>query len=409
MSKNIAIIAPISDFVSVYSVSTVIFDHCKLLSNVGYNVTLFAGNDFKNYKSYSFHIRPVLISYSPSKIWELNEDFENEVSKNLQILNNELTSYNFCITHDVTFLPFFYPLNLAIRFFSAEVEHIFWLHWLHSVPNFNFDKGKINLKYNSSKIKQYIFSHELKNSYIVFPNKEQSENIAKYYNVKLDRIKTIPNSINPITFLNISKNAIDILQRVDFINRDVLIIYPSRLTLSKKFDKVIKLVAYMNRNGIKASVVFCNTYMQNITAKSLLEYYIKMRDGLEITQNEVLFISELGYEHGLPQNVVKDLFLSANVFVFPSVTEASSLTLFEASLTYNLIFLNRCVESFREFTTELTYFIDFEKDENKWLKDIYNCILYELNYNKILSQRQYVLKNFNNKSLFENHIFPLLE
>ena len=84
-----------------------------------------------------------------------------------------------------------------------------------------------------------------------------------------------------------------------------------------------------------------------------------MRFGLE--ERDLIFTSDLGYEHGFPRKGVLDLFGLSNLFICPSYSEFFGLTVLEAAGRGNFLVLNEAVPALKELGENLgAYFMRWD-------------------------------------------------
>lgn len=78
---------------------------------------------------------PVFTKTDYTSARDLSEDHRAIVDRTLEVLRSDLADADLVITHDVMFLGWNLPINLAVQRFSDEFPDIPFLHWVHSIPS----------------------------------------------------------------------------------------------------------------------------------------------------------------------------------------------------------------------------------------------------------------------------------
>lgn len=404
---KITVFSPLVSLSKTYSVANVVINQCETLVRHGYQVDLIATKQLPLDASIDgVNIIRILKSYSPRKVWRNDRAFNIEVQETVNLLFSYLKETQVCISHDVTFLQFYMPFNLALRLLSVRLKHVKWLNWLHSRP-IGFDaNGPAEFK-KFSALHVKVYTTQFNNSKIIYLNHQDVDDVAKYYHTDTCNIKIVYNPINIYDFLCVSQEAQLIAESVDYTRKDILMIYPARVSSIKQFHKLITLVAYLKINGISAAAVLCHSYNTKRTNVDMIDYCKALMKAYKLDSNDIAILRDLGFPFGVPQRVVRDLFLLSNVFVFPSRTEAAPLVVLEASLGKNLLILNDELESLKEFANDEAYYVDFNQADGIWAQVILQVLQKELESNKLMRQHLNIVRNFNSDRLFKEMVEPL--
>ena len=165
----------------------------------------------------------------------------------------------------------------------------------------------------------------------------------------------------------------------------------------------------------KTRLIVCNAHANAQPEKRLISETRVWASGLNIENHELIFTSneDTQYELGVPPKIVSDLFRISNIFIFPTVSENSSLVLLEAMLSANLLVLNKNVGTLSEHAGEHALYFDFsyrddkEVNENYYL-DLAKILASQFEINKSLQVKKRALQNFNYDKIYkkiENIIF----
>src|SRR3990167_2704811 len=132
---------------------------------------------------------------------------------------------------------------------------------------------------------------------------------------------------------------------------------------------------------------------------------------MKIYADELIFTSQEGkeYELGVKSKIVSDFFRISNIFIFPTISENSSLVLLEAMLSGNLLVLNKKVGTLLEHAGESAIYFDFdykepkEANENYYL-DLAKIIASQFEVQKPLQVKRRALQKNNYDYIFSHEL-----
>jgi hypothetical protein len=138
------------------------------------------------------------------------------------------------------------------------------------------------------------------------------------------------------------------------LDADVITVYPARLDRGKQVEYVIKTMACLKSFDLSVRVIIADFHS---TGGDKLTYRDELKQvGIDygLSQGELIFLSEYKpeWKYEVPQSVIGNLQLLANVFIMPSVSETYSLTTQEAGLTKQVVVLNQDFPPFRSIYGE---------------------------------------------------------
>ena len=121
------------------------------------------------------------------------------------------------------------------------------------------------------------------------------------------------------------------------------------------------------------------------------------------------------YELGVPHEVVRDLFLLSNLFIFPTLSENCPLILLEAAFAKCLLVLNDDFPPLKDFFGENALYFKFSSiltkttynNEEQYFSDVAKIIIGELNKNKPLNAFNVLKQKFNFDYIFKSKLEPL--
>jgi len=209
-----------------------------------------------------------------------------------------------------------------------------------------------------------------------------------------------------------------ISKKVDLIKPDIMQTYPMCSTRmdSKGIDNVIRTFAALKRLGNKVLLVICNSNGRKRKDEIEAKIQYAKKQGLD----EIFFTSTLSEEteRQVPRQVVRDLMLISNVFIFPSLSEVCSNVVLEASMCKQLLVLNKSFPSLFDFGDEGKTCLghpfgslihsDFKFRNLTEFDYLARTIQQQLLINKPLLQQRKILKLTNIDTIYEKQLEPLL-
>ena len=349
--------------------------------------------------------------YNNSKC-TLHNTFYDEVDIIANDFENKLKDFDFCFMHDVLYQGWHYIHNIAIRKAQKKLPNLKFISFTQSFPVTrpkDIDK-EFEGRYTS-----------MPNTIFAYPTKSGLNALANQYNVPINKCVVINNSIPILDFLD--NDIKELNKKTNFIDADILIVYPGRLTPSKKFEHVSSLVDTIKEISNKTvKIIFCDFNCMDVNSNTYKKYIINEGINYGLNKEDIIFTSDYGYEKGFPRKAVLDLFTLSNLYICPSFSESFGLTVLEAASRGNFIILNKKVPALEELGNNIhAYFMCWEAKNNGYdtietyypsKKDYYiehaKNILKELN-NPVILAKTKIRTNFNNKAIFNKQIKPLLE
>lgn len=355
MQKKVAIFTTFTKWDESYSLTSVVHDQLVMHVKNGYTPVLFVLESFDqvdiNKIPEGVEVRGVIpqIILEPYKGLAMPQNWREDVEKVKKALREHAMDIEIMLTHDIMFIDTYLPYNIALR--EAELPCKYF-HWVHSAPSPRPDL-KDNMHANRYTLPP--------NSKLVYLNNDKALALAEMYGTYLRNVRVVYNSRDPRTFWNLHPLVNQLIDKYDILSADIISIFPvsaPRMIGGKQLDVVIQIHDHLKALGLKTKLIVCDAHANGTNEHNA---------ALERRTNDVIFTSLVGngkfggfdilpypgeqdrqYEQGVPSKVVSDLFRLSNVFIFPTISENSSLVLAEAMLAGNLLVLNEDVETLRE-------------------------------------------------------------
>jgi hypothetical protein len=412
---TIGILSTFSNLSPEYSLAGVVRSQLTMFLKYGYKPVLFVLNIFEDDSvPEGVEVRKivpqlVLEPYSAKNADNLEED----VSKVVPAFEENMQDIDVMLTHDIIFINSYLPYNVAMRRgIEGRLSHIRWLHWMHSAPSFrNLDESAWDNLVTLPK-----------NSRLIYMNHTDVIRAAEMYHVLPKDVRTIFNPMDIRELYDFDQLTKDIVEANDLMSPEFLCVYPLSSTrmdaAGKQLSKVIRIMAEIKKKGRTVSLVVPNAHANAQREKDKIEemYKIGYSHGLE--RRELVFTSlhTHEYELGVPHEVVRNLFLLSNLFIFPTVSENCPLVLLEAMAGKNILVLNQSFPALKDFGEENALYFHFGslvdnptiQTEDKYYQDIATLILSEYNQNKAVKAQTRLRQDFNLDSIWRRQLEPAI-
>lgn len=394
-----------------YSLCSVVVDQLTAIVSAGYSPVLFTLPQFKDdaLVPAGVEIRKIVpqIILEPYKGLEFPSHWKEDVEKAKRAFDENMRDITHLICHDIFFIDTYLPYNIALRESSVPAHRLAWTHSAPSSRPVLTDNPHAN---------RYTLPPR---TTLVYLNHDKANDLAESYGAWLKDVRVVHNSRDPRTFLDLHPLTKQIIEKYDLFGADIISVYPlstPRMISGKGLDKVIKLHGKLQKLGYKTRIIVPNAHA-NAAPEQRLITETKIWSSLDqgVDYNSLIFTSQEGkeYELGVPQRIVSELFRFSNVFIFPTVSENSSLVLLEAMLSGNLLVLNRDVGTLREHAREAALYFDFAYRENKeenerYYLDLAKIVASQFESNKTLQAKRLALQRHNYDYIFKREIEPIL-
>jgi hypothetical protein len=458
---RIAILTDLADFSPGYSLVNVILNQCRMLARHGYPYDLFClkafnEEDRKRVEAEGIRTKHVLaqtrlidyrvdepphptvpgkeVGFEDQALVHLHGDRSKGTIGYLEAVKD----YDVVITHDLMFLSWFLPQNKAVRDAIDAYPDKNWIHWIHSGPS-QKTPGTCypsTLRYEAAPESTYVFLNE-----------SQRADCALMLSTTRSRIAVVYNPRDVRDYFNFSRETCDFIDRYDILNHDLLQTYPFSTPRwnEKGVRHLMKLFGEFKNLGVRARLVLVNANAnspQDVPRVAEIEGYAK-RCGLELDRDLILtsrYADEMatrciagkdkdaarrwsnfgkgphgGWRYCVPANVVRDLTIASNIFIFTSKTECCSLIQAEAAVTGKYLVLNRNFRPMLEFAGPdvLSFeFNDNDPDSPKLNPNYYPCvareILLELKNDAVVNRTDSITRVYNKDWIFRTQLEPLL-
>lgn len=415
---KIGILTTFYNLDTAYSLVTVVLQQLKMLVKYGYKPILFVLTNFKDENiPEEVEVRKVipqliLEPYGKGDLKNLDGDVESAV----KAFEENMTDIDVCLSHDIIFINSYLPYNVALRIaIDGKLSKIKWLHWMHSGPSIrpSMDGSPYDNLFTLPK-----------NSRLIYMNYTDVIRAAEMYGVWPKDVRTIFNPMDPRDLFDVDPLVWKLTDAYDILSAEFICVYPLSSTRmgrdGKQLEKVIEIVGYLKKLGRAVRLIIPNAHANAQREKDTIEEMLRKATDFGLERREVIFTSLFDapkYEKGVPHNVVKDLFLLGNLFVFPSVSENCPLVLLEAMAAKSILVLNKNFPAMRDFPLENAMYFnfgslierpDFPLGEGKYLEDVAKLIISDYENNKAIKANTLLRQKFNLDYVFKHQLEPAI-
>jgi len=453
---RVGILTSLVDFSSAYSLTGIILDQARMLQRAGYDYDLlvlknFKAEDKKRAEAWGLSIRydlaqVILHDYQPhdppqDKHYDAGGSFVPSFDDQVKVLVEGDKSgagymrvaegYDVIITHDLMFVSWNVVNNAAIREVIKRKPRLRWVHWAHSGAS----APPGNLVYPS----ELRFSAAERSTY-VFLNYAARQDYANQIGTSNDRVKVVYNPKDVRDVFSFCDDTCGFIDRYGLLDHDILQTYAFSTPRwrEKGVRQLLKVWGFWKKAGVRARLVLinahCNQEKDQVHVRTMGDYATAC--GL-VVGDDVVFSSEYAREcmsqeeargdaaderllhkwsewrYSIPSDVVRDLTVASNMFMFPSVSECCSLIQAEAAVMGKFMVLNRDFLPMLEFADRSVLSYQFSANNPDSNENYYECVAREIwanlkdspvFRNTTIARRQ----TYNRDWIWANQIEPLL-
>jgi len=424
---NVAILTMFNGLDNTYSLVNVTREHLKMLLSAEINVSMLVSEDCPDHDRTDIfadeRLRWVKITnrFNGSQIiWNdysqpdgtVHDTFEEEAAIIARDFESALAGADVCIMHDIHYQGWHLVHNAAIRKAQKNLPDVKFIAFTHSAP--------VNRPINPVWPFSYRFSG-MPNTIYAYPTYSGLSALAKQYNIPEGRCRVVYNSLDLMSFMSEEVRLLN--NKADLLSPDILIIYPGRLTAGKKFEKVTALAGVIKKKTESSvRVVFCDFPSMDINPDLYKSIIVKIGVFYGLSEEDVVFTSDMGFPNGFPRKSVLELFTLSNLFICPSFSESFGLTVLEAAGKGNFLVLNEAVPALEEIGKKLkAYFCrwdarnfgfdtkeEYKPDEQSYLEEHALRIVNQMRDNAALYAKTAARQKFSPQWVWYNQLEPLI-
>lgn len=422
---KVGVLTTFYNFSSSFSLTTVVKQQLLALVKYGYSPVLFVLENFSEQEMSKVpegvdvrRVIPKLIlePYAQGNL----DNLDSDVEKARLALEENMSDIDVCLSHDIIFINTYLPYNIALRKAQeGKLSNVKFLHWMHSGPSIRprMDGSPHDNLWTLPK-----------NSNLVYMNNTDVIRAAEHYDISTSKVRTIFNPMDIRVLHRFTKESIELIEEYDLMSPEILITYPLSTTRmgiidgvdGKQLDKVIRVVAHIKARNRSVRLVVCNAHANGQREKDSIEKMYKFAYSLGLERRDIVFTSlfqKPKFEHGVPHEVVRDMLMLSNVFIFPSVSENCPLVLLEAAASGTLPVLNMSFPAMHDFLQDDAMYFRFASNMDnaqypngldKYMRDVAVLLLDRYDREFALKAKTRARRFFNVDYLFKRQLEPAI-
>ena len=370
--KVIGVVTSFYNLDPAYSLCSVVSEQLLALVKYGYKTVLFVLPNFKDDDKVpkGVEIRKIVprLILEPYKGLDYPAHWKEDVTKAKDSFLKNMQDINYMIVHDLHFIDTFLPYWIALRESIPNLSNLKQIFaWTHSAPS-----SRPNLE-NNPHANRFTLAPKTK---LIYLNHDKAIDLAEMMGCWLKDVRVVHNSRDPRTFWDLDPFVKNLIDKYSIFEADIISVLPvstPRMVSGKGVDKVIKIHSKLKQIGYKTKLIVPNAHANAQPEQRQIAELKVFAQERGLDNNDLIFTSQEDekYKLGVPQKIVSDLFRIANIFIFPTISENSSLVLLEAMLSGNLLVLNKKVGTLLEHAGEKALYFDFDYREPQEKNEVY--------------------------------------
>lgn len=236
--------------------------------------------------------------------------------------------------------------------------------------------------------------------YVVVSRDRQNE-LAGLTGLAQDEIALVPPGIEPVAFLGIGRRVAGWLEGLGLGNARPLMLLPARVTRRKNIELGIRITAALLAGGLAPRLVVMGPLgPHNPANAAYLEELKDLAAGLGVAE-AVVFLQQ----HGSVSDASRrDLYLAADLLLFPSLREGFGIPVLEAGVARLPVFCSD-IRAFRESAGDAAHFFGLHEEPMAIAARIASF----LERDEAYTLRHRVLSEYAWPRIVETQIIPLIE
>lgn len=395
-------------------VESVILAHVRLLVDAGFHVTVLAGRGDTAAlpAGTELIIVPELDSQHP-QILEISRgleqghippQFSRMVSQLYETLISPFHSFETLIVHNVLTKHFNLPLTAALvqlLDLEATPQCIAWCHDITWTSPNSRSKVFPGLPWDLLR----TFRPDVR---YVTVSEDRKQDLVNLFGCLPEDIQVIHNGVDPVEMLSLSRTGLDLINRLNLWESDLILLMPVRVTQAKNIELALRVVAALKGRGIRPRLLV--TGPPDPHDRQNIEYFqslLRLREQLDLVE-EFCFVYESGPKPAEPfivdMPVVAELFRMSDLLFMPSHREGFGMPVLEAGLAGIPVVCSDSIPSASEIGGDDVIKFSPAADAS----EVSGLILRWFENSPVYRLRRRVRQKLTWSSIFEQQIRPLL-
>ncbi len=327
---------------TVGGVEMVIHEHTKQFVAHGYPISVISGRG-------SISALPAGVNYVHLARIDSQDPFVKSISADLNLgivpetfsqathqIYEELipvvTEIDTLIVHNVFTKHFNLPLTAALTRLVEESHIGNCIAWCH---DFTWTSPNSRTKVHEGYPWELLKHQQTQITYVVV-SKERQQTLAALFQCPDEVIHVVYNGVNPIEILGLSPESIQLSQRLQLFNADLLLLMPVRITQAKNIEYAMQVIHELKKYVADPRMII--TGPPDPHDPNNMAYYddlLALRTSYNLERNVHFIYSsrmDLGESYLISSTVVGDLYRISDLMFMPSHREGFGMPILEAGL-----------------------------------------------------------------------------
>ncbi len=398
----------------VGGVEAVILAHARVFGRAGFPITVIAGRGEEGALPEGAEL--VLVPEIDSQHGEVARisaeletgqvppRFEAMTERLCETLGALLYHFDQVIVHNIFTKHFNLPLTAALDRLLDGDQPPRCIAWCHDMTwTSPSSRSKVRPGYPWDLLR----THRQDVSYVVVSQLRQQE-LAGLFGCPAEEIRVVYNGVDPQSLLGLSPEGLDLVQRLDLMEQDLVLLMPVRVTRAKNIEYASRVVAALKARNCRIRLVLTGPPDPHDAASMAYFHSLcALREELGVA-NEMRFIFESGRDPGEPYlvdaGVVGDLYRVSDLMFMPSHREGFAMPVLEAGLACVPVVCTRVPAAVEIGGDDVIAFDPEEAPDRLAAR-----ILAWAEGNPVHRLRRRVRQNFTWQAIFRRDIEPLLQ
>ncbi len=263
---------------------------------------------------------------------EVPATFDHLTGRLAESLKPLVEQFDNIIVHNIFTKHFNLPLTAALfeLIDTGAIRHC--IAWCH---DFTWTSPRSGHKVHPGQPWDMLRTYREDMDYVVV-SRQRQETLADLLGCPPEQIEVIYNGVDPASLLGLSKEGKELIDRLGWMESDLNILMPVRVTKEKNIEYALLVVAALKKQGCSPKLVLTGPPDPHDPASMAYLYKLQeMRRSLDIEQ-EMRFVFESGPDPDtplkIPMEVVGELYRAADLMFMPSHREGFGMPVLEAGL-----------------------------------------------------------------------------
>ncbi len=420
---RVGILTTFADFDRSYSLVGVVMEQCGMLMANGVDFTLFVNEKNPGLNERSIDSAGWLKDHIEKAVpvGRLKEDVVDDDirTRTADWLREIAPQFDVLITHDWMFTTWNVSYNAAVRDVVEECPGTTWVHWVHSAPGGRPARlqGPAAMRYETCP-----------NSLYVYLNNGHRQAYAESIGTDISRVFVCHNPLDMAGYLGADEVTASFIRKHRLWDADIVQVYPLSMTRAeaKGVNDLIEIFGEWKRFGFKIRLVIVNAHTTAHEEHKAVESYKEhAQKDVGLSEYDLVFTSDepgwwaQGVEnraYSVPHDAVRTLFRLSNLFVFPTVSEACSRILQEASLSGCFVVGNSSFGPMGEFLDmripqytfgSLEASVNYPAGKAQWLREVARSLLPYFEH-PMFRQRAFTAWQASWETIWRDQMLPIL-